>query len=167
MASVGRSKGGSRPPSNVTEVDFVEAARFREIDRDPMAAQHRFGEEIAELRELAEEVAERDEWWRQNERRLYRRRIRDLRRQLQLERAGQFTDTDVLAALTEVGGEASASDVASRLLTAPSHSAVVRVGLALGRLNRAGQIGRIPPKKPSAPHRWFAMEAFVSNGGAS
>lgn len=151
---------------DLTEVDFRAAAVERAVERNPHAV---IGESLAQITAIEEEVedllrrarkaeAEQQSWERW-QRRVLLDRIKGLHRELQLERAGQFTDGEVLAALKEIGGEVHATEVAARLLRVPSHSAVVRVGLALGRLNRAGHVGRILPANVHETHRWFLKEA--------
>jgi hypothetical protein len=143
---------------DLEEVDFRGAARDRDIARDPRGAIAEIEATVEDIRRRVKEEETERERWRRWERRVLFARIKTLRRQLQLERANQFTDAEVLAALREFDGEVHAADVAARLLRVPTHSAVVRVGLALGRLNRAGHVGRIRPTDASRAHRWFLAE---------
>lgn len=75
------------------------------------------------------------------------RRNTKLRRQLDAERRARFpfTDEAVLAALHRISAPVRAKAVAEALFPsdAPDHSVVVRVGLALGRLERGRMARRV------------------------
>lgn len=115
-----------------------------------------------ETRELRREIlagVNRERVWRAWERQRLLARIRSLRAQLAAERANQFDDEAVYDAAEglqrETGpADLSASAVAARLVRQPTHSAVVRVGLALSRLEAAGRIVRVRRSRPEGASRW-------------
>lgn len=141
--------------SNVIDVDF--AARGRPQPGELLDELQRRTRELRQ--ETAELVAaERDlrAWERWDEAQL-RRRIRYLEEQLKAERQSQFDDEAVHAAALALVGETAAdfpaTAIAERLLPRPTHSAIVRVGLALSRLEREGRTERVP-QPGSRPNRW-------------
>lgn len=87
-------------------------------------------------------------------------RIRELKRQLR--DAQPVTEEEVLAALERVhaGEPVSAAAVTAAMYAAPQHSTVIRVGLALSRLARAGTARRFEPDHGShaAACRWEPVE---------
>jgi len=119
--------------------------------------------ELAEMRVTNAAAIRDDRRWRNWERRILFARIRQLREELRAERVNQFDDAAVYAAAREIQGEApgdmfAAKVVAARLLRAPTHSATVRVGLALSRLERAGRLRRARSER-SRTYLWQIVEA--------
>jgi len=142
-------------PSNVVEVDFRPP-------KDPVEQLEDFlGEirvELDSIRLRLERLQYEGRRWEREQVQL-RRRLRELEQELVLERRNQFADADVLEAfqVTAAGKPLAATVVARRLFpNEPTHSAVVRVGLALGRLADAGHIIRIPSAELGSPNRWKA-----------
>ena len=135
--------------SNVVEVDFARPLTFADIPR-----------EIAALKAEARAAAFQEEQWRRWDRHWLVKRLRWARAELAAERrASAFTDDDVLAALRECDAEGPvpATPVARRLFRGePSHSAVIRVGHALGRLADHGRVQRFPGRD-YRPSRWQAI----------
>ena len=143
--------------ADVIEVDFTPKL-------DPRAALETVQQKLARIeRDLAvletsekRRIREARMWESWQRRRLFKR-VRYLQAELHAERANQFDDEAVYAAVVaevrEAGQEVAAKTVASRLLKYPTHSAAVRVGLALSRLERAGKVRRMPASGHSS-YRW-------------
>lgn len=134
--------------ANVIDVDFRPPKTPGEMLED-------LREDVVEIRSDLQAAAQ----WEKHQTAWLRSRIRRLEDQLRSERQGQFFDDDVYAAARSIGSlEAfAATAVAERLLRCPSHSAIVRVGLALSRLEKTGLLERLPlPTSPSdhRANRW-------------
>ncbi len=128
--------------SNVIEVEFPRRPQTTaEIVLDVLERL----DKVSDLAKLIDE--EREECWRLGVG--WRDYARHLERELTAERRARFPvdEGDVLAALRVVstGGPVRARVVAAAMFPAdtPSHSVVIRVGQALGRLSRAGKACRI------------------------
>lgn len=158
---------------DVIDVDFEPrpdfATRLDDLIADAEQALEESKSTTARTKELLEarETKRRyEEAWREFRQWRLEQDRRDLRRQLQEERAASgFTDADVLAAITGIGDVVTATDVAARLFrNRPSHSAVVRVGQALARLEAEGHVRRIVAgwRYRSCGERRYRWEA-VSN----
>lgn len=115
------------------------------------------------LDELRRDVAEQEAWRRWQDR-ANRRGLRDLRRQLAAERAAnEPTDAEVLAALADLDEPAAAQELAARLYRRrPTHSAAVRVGLALSRLETEGCVARVRVEAHGEErNRWEAVKCLA------
>ena len=146
-------------PDNVIDVDFAAA---QTAALDPLDEAGRI---LSEARDVANEIQkiERFAGWDRRQCDLYRKRVRELKRQLAAERRfKQFTDDAVLAALQDifVGEAVHATAIAHQMFPAGvSHSVVVRVGLALGRLERTGRARRVEPERSHGSYRWQVAHA--------
>lgn len=139
--------------SNVIDVDFTPRLT-PEMALDVL-------DELADLRREIDAMDVEERRWRQWEYRQLSRRLREAREQLRLERANQFTDDDVQAVLIAVGRDPVAASAVARTLlpNEPTHSAVVRVALALSRLAEDGKAIRIGPHDPRRETcRWQAVQ---------
>ena len=142
---------------NVIEVDF--AAKLSPLQRVEEALRALAEMEVrSAAMEVRSAAAIRDDRrWRTWERRVLFARIRQLREELRAERANQFDDEAVYAAVVEeareTGCEVAAKALAARLLKHPTHSATVRVGLALSRLEAEGKVQRVAYPR-SRTWRW-------------
>jgi hypothetical protein len=139
--------------NNVVEVDF---ARKRGDDDDSIVAQIR--EALDGLKGALAEVR-----WVDAQRRLERRRSRELEKELNAERdrAFGYTDADVHRALERVydGSPVAATAVANALTSNLTHSIVVRTGRALSRLAGDGRVEKVAPSDVHASCRWSPRAA--------
>ena len=123
--------------TNVVDVDFRPKRSLYEQVSEAMTA-------LDELMAKSEKVHRDAKVWQAWERRRLFQRLRDLRAELKVERALQFTDEGVLEALRAVasGEPVLAGQVARELFPwgEPTHSGLVRVGKALSRLAKTGQV---------------------------
>ena len=146
-------------PDNVIDVDFAAA---QTAALDPLDEAGRI---LSEAWDVANEIQkiERFAGWDRRQADAYRRRVRELERQLTAERRiFKLDDEAVLDALRGVGeGEpVHATSVARTLFPAGvTHSVIVRVGLALGRLERRGRVRRFEPERSHRSSRWQAVDA--------
>ena len=143
---------------NVIDVDFAAAKSAL----DPLDEASRI---LAEARDIGKEALEIERFagWDRRQADLYRRRVRELEQQLTAERRMfHLDDESVLDALRGVGeGEpVHATSVARTLFPAGvTHSVIVRVGLALGRLERLGRVRRFEPERSNRSYRWQVCDA--------
>ena len=148
---------------NVIEVDFAPKLSLAQRAEEALRALAEMEVRSAAMEVRSAAAIRDDRRWRTWERRVLFARIRQLREELRAERANQFDDEAVYAAAREIQGEApgvmfAAKVVAARLLRAPTHSATVRVGLALSRLERAGRLRRARSER-SGTYLWQVVEA--------
>jgi hypothetical protein len=133
---------------DVIDVDFKSRQDFSTRFDELMAETERLLEESKAASAELEARAEKrryDEAWREFRQWRLEQDRRDLRRQLEQERAASRpSDDEIIGALRQIGSSAVATEVAQRLYrNQPSHSAVVRVGQALARLEAEGHVRRI------------------------
>lgn len=146
--------------ADVIEVDFRRSA-------DPLDEVDEILDEIGGIAsgigDTGRRVASRTEWV-ENQWNLERRRVGSLKRELHRERSRNypFTDDQVLAGLrlAHVAAPVRATVVAAQLYgREPTHSATVRVGLALSRLAASGCVrGARHRNDPSAARCWAPVE---------
>jgi hypothetical protein len=123
---------------NVVDVDFT-------LKREPAALANDLLGEINEIRSALGSLKEEEIWRGRIHRQWQRRRIADLRRQLEQERvANEPSDEEVLESLAKLGSVVSATQVAAPLYrNRPTHSAIVRCGQRLSRLASTGRVRRV------------------------
>lgn len=135
---------------NVIDVDFRPQTPEAILDRLEAAdgrAAEKTAQAFRDLYELAGKVDREIDWYK-NQLRLAWQSASAARRKLAFERRARFsfTDDDVLAAIRRLGAQPVRARVVAEDLFSNetlSHSVVVRVGQALGRLERAGQVRRL------------------------
>ena len=136
---------------NVISIDFTP--RKEPLDPIDDAVQR-----LEELEVRTEAAVREERQWRSWERRKLFLRIRQLRDDLRAERRNQFDDEAVFRAAVVLAAESpgvplAAKAIAAHLMPFPTHSAAVRVGQALGRLEKTERVERVPPTRSTAS-RW-------------